>query len=236
MLALTLEKLLLAKKHRDVRVCLYVDNTTENRLSEFEYVRDVYFPTADLFHAKPHLKVPSGCWNILNALKGGYESGSDFVHLVEEDILVHPDYFDWMEQQDGDFFAACGRYIPRYGNLYTNPGSMFPRGTLATVVEHINAEFFADRRAYLSARWVAEDGLGEFDDGLIQRVHRASGLSLRFPEIPKVSHIGFHFYTKSQQYQNKEGDIERRIARLREILSTIDPADRYTKDFEPFPF
>jgi hypothetical protein len=235
-LALTLEKLSLAQKQRNVEVRIYVDTTTDKRLSEFEYVRDTYFPTADLYHAKPHLKVPSGCWNILHALKGGYESEADFVHLIEEDVLVYPDYFDWMESQTGDYFAACGRYVPRYGQLYTNPGSMLPRASLATVVPHINDSFFADRRAYLDARWLCEEGYGDFDDGLIQRIHRASGLPLRFPDTPKVAHVGFHYYNRTQNYQNKEGGIEQRIARLREILPTVDPSGRYTKDFESFPF
>ena len=90
-LALALESIDQAEQApEDIRI--YVDHTDEKRLSEVKYVRDTYLSRAMIFHAKEHVSAPSGCWNILNAYKQGYESGADIVFFVEEDIRVRPDY------------------------------------------------------------------------------------------------------------------------------------------------
>lgn len=244
MLALSLERLKAAIKQSPipVDVQVYLDDCTPERVVEVEYVISEYFPTATLFQSEKHVYAPSGCYNILAALKGGFKSGQDFVFLVEEDVMVAPTFFEKHLEMHGIgsffgqslIFASCGRLIDRYGpGYYTNPGACFHRSILSLIVPHINDAFFADRRGYLNRVFTPFEEASDLDDGLIRHVHRQSGLPLRFPDKPIVAHQGFHAYGKYAGYKT-EGTIQERIQQLREMLPTVDPNGRYTRDFEPY--
>jgi hypothetical protein len=235
MLALSLEKLSRADNCPD-DIRIFVDHTTDERLAEVDFVRDNYFPEATIFHAQPHQEVPSGMWNILHSLRQGYVSAADRIFLIEEDILVGKDFFNWHNraQKSGAYLATCGRrmkYLPDY-NQYTNPGSCFSRDMLAQVVEHINPDLFADRRKYMDQSFGTMNEISDLDDGLIRRIAKFNGLKVLYPEIPQCAHIGFRAYNHYMGWVN-EGDIEQRISKLRRMLAQIDPNDRYTRDYEP---
>src|ERR1035437_1323291 len=102
MAALALERIGSAQFSNELDVRIYVDYTTRQTLDEFEYIRDIYFPEATIYHAHEHIPVPSGCWNILHALKEGYESGAELIFLIEEDVMVFPDYFEWSRKAHND--------------------------------------------------------------------------------------------------------------------------------------
>ena len=231
MLALSLQRLSAADSDLDVRI--YQDSCDEKRLDDVEYVRDLYYPSAQIYVAHPHVSAPSGAWNILNSLKQGYESGADRIFLLEEDVLVYPGYFEWSLQQHWAF-ATCGRRVARHSSdYYTNPGASFRSTNLACIIPHICAEFFADRRAYLDRTFGEMCDASDLDDGLIRRVIRQQNGFVAYPEKPLVSHIGWQYYNKLDIYKN-DGTIQERIENLRAMMKQIKPADRYCGDFEPY--
>lgn len=236
-LALALERLSQTPQSNDLDVRIFLDHTgNPRRIEEVTAVRDIYLPTAEIFQAKAHVMAPSGCWNILHALKSGYESGADYVFLVEEDVMVYPNFFEahYALQNSGEYFATCGRLLSCLSSAYyTNPGSCFKREALGLVIPHIGDRYFADRRGYLDATFDSMDEASDLDDGLIRRVIRSTGAKVKYPERPICAHQGFHYYKKFEQYQN-EGTITERVAQLRAMLAQISPIDRYTKDFEPY--
>lgn len=239
MLALSLEQLRqIPQRNLNLDVRIFLDFSSEERVREVEYVRDTYFPEALIFHAKPHIEVPSGMWNILNSLKQGYQTGAEYVYLVEEDVLVRPDFFDWHRSENhGEIISTCGRrmrHLPEYSQ-YTNPGSCFRRDKLGLIVPHINDEMFSDRRKYFDKHFGPMDEISDLDDGLIRRIAKYYGLPVKYPDTPKCSHIGFRAYNHYMNWTNT-GTIEQRIQGLRKILKTVDLNNRYTADFEPIDF
>ena len=235
MLALALESIDRADQAPD-DVRIYIDYTDQSKIAdEVEYVRNTYLPRATIYQAKPHVKAPSGCWNILNSLKGGYESGADTIFFIEEDVRVYHDYFTWSTRaQDSGCFATSGRYIKRYGeNYYTNPGASFRRESLALVVPHISDSFFNSRRDYLTNTFGAFEEASDLDDGLIRHVMRSVNGFVKYPETPKVAHQGFRMYCRMEEFRPM-GKIQQRIEQLRNILKHVDPTWRFTQDFEPF--
>jgi hypothetical protein len=234
-LALALESIDRAEQAPD-DVRIYIDFDDRYKIADqVEYVRDKYLPRATIYQAKAHVKAPSGCWNILNSMKGGYESGADLIFFIEEDVRVYHDYFKWsIEAQRSGCFATSGRFIKRYGeNYYTNPGASFRRGSLALVVPHINDDFFSDRRAYLTRTFGAFEGASDLDDGLIRHVMCSVNGFVEHPDTPKVVHQGFHMYGKAEQWRTT-GGIQDRITQLREMLNRLDPLQQGLRDFEPF--
>ena len=236
MLALSLERIAQADNRPD-DIRIFVDHTTNEVLDEMDYVRDRYYPTAQIFHAGEHTYAPSGCYNILHALKDGYETGAEFVFMIEEDCMVFPDFFKWAYQAQNDnpdCFATCGRLRPEYRNdFYTNPGACFRHDALGFVTPHITNEFFNDRRGYMDATFGEFPEESDLDDGLIRRVIRQQDSRVVYPDTPKVAHQGFHFYNKLAQYK-VEGSIAERIAGFRDLSAQVSPSERYARDFEPF--
>lgn len=235
MLALALERLQDAKPVGEIDVNIYLDDAPQSVLDDVDYVRDMYYPTAMIFQAGIHVEAPSGCWNILNAIKAGYQTGADYVYLVEEDVMVSKHYFQISRafHEGGHPFALCGRMTERHGKIYTNPGASFPRASLTEIVPHICSDFFADRRGYMDRTFGPMDEASDLDDGLIRRVIRKGNHSIGLTAKPIVFHQGFHAYKLFPEYQN-DGNISERVDRLRSILHRVDPVGRYTKDFEPF--
>lgn len=240
MLALALEKISQTTQAANVEsldVRIFLDHTIlQSKINDVEYVRDTYFPTASIFHANNHILAPSGSWNILHSLAAGYKTGADFVCLIEEDILVTPDFFNrHIEMQtSGDYFVTCGRKLRfRDATYYSNPGTCYRREKLGLVVPHICPEYFADQKGYLEKHFPNMDDAGVFDDGTVRRVMQSVNGQARCATPAIAFHQGFHMYGRNPEYR-VEGNIEEKIAGLRLLLATVNPADRYTGDFEPY--
>jgi hypothetical protein len=246
MLALTLERLSRTRQGFDLDVRIFLDHSNDPklnvvRLHDTEYVRDTYFPTAEIFHANNHVVAPSGSYNILQSLLAGYKTGADFIALVEEDILVALEFFEChLEMQESsDYFVTSGRKLPQFDDtFFSNPGSMYRREKLALIIPHINDQYFADQSSYLERYFPHMDDAGVLDDGLCRRVMRSVNGRAKCA-VPRIaSHVGFYRYQQFQQYKN-EGTIEERIRWIRDFLSDIparklaDP--RYIGDLEELP-
>ena len=236
-LALALKNLRSLPIATNLDVRIYADDVPESRLEEIEFVRDEYFPEALIFRAKPHIKVLSGCWNILNAIKQGYETGAEYIILLEEDVYVRPRFYDWhmSEMATGEYLATCGRkeprFYPRHPDIYTNPGSCLRRDLVEQLIPHICDDYFKRLRGYLDEKFGPWDEMSMLDDGLIRRVIRQMGGKVKFPDEPMCIHKGWAFYNKLDIYMNR-GTIQERIARLPGMMTKLKPGDRYASDFE----
>lgn len=205
---------------------------TDTCVSDVEYVRDTYLPHAQIFQAGLHPFVPSGMWNILNALKQGYETGADLIYHIEEDVVVKPKFFEWHRKHNvPGIMATCGRRWKNYP-YYTNPGSCFHRSKLGLVVKHIIPALFSNHVAYQDVVFGKMEESSHLDDGLIRRVARQHNLPVVYPNEPMCSHIGFRYYRKVDIFQNN-GTIQERIVGLEDMLSKLDPNGRYSRDYEP---
>jgi hypothetical protein len=233
LLALCLERLSATPGLPEVHI--YADSVPESRLREVEIVRDLYLPEAFLFHARPHIPAPSGCWNILHSIKSASRYADD-VYLVEEDVMVYPYFFQWHEAQSAP--ASCGRRHWdkrwKYIDLYTNPGSCLRRPLLDKLVPHIQDEYFLDTRGYLDRTFGPWHDITHLDDGLIRNVLKANGWDVVYPERAVCAHQGFAGYGKLHIYQNNEIDLEKRIERAREIMASTSPMEPFARDFEPY--
>ena len=240
-LALCLEKLSLAPEAGKLDFRIFVDTCTDERLLEIEYCRDVYLPWAQIYRAGNHISVLSGCWNILNALKQGYESGADFIFLVEEDVFIAPKlFFNWhlSKHLEDDYAITCGRRINKFlpFDFYSNPGTCFSRKFFAHVIPHINDEFFSDPREYLDVKkfpiFRGQDG--PLDDGLIRKVQKFIKGKVMCAEPRVASHCGMNYYGRLEHLKNKGVTIQEKIEDLKRILNMAWSAyDRYTTDLEP---
>lgn len=243
LLALNLQRLAVANRKYGFDVHIYADSVDEIRLREIEQVRDLFYPEAFLFRARPHVKAYSGSWNILQSIKTSARFAEN-VYLIEEDVMVYPYFFDWHEAQTAP--ASCGRrstlgrFHEKHGDAYRNPGSCLRRPLLDLLIPHINDDYYTDQEGYCKAQGFPTDKYGSVDDGLICYVLEAAGMQAVYPDKPVCAHQGFFHYGKLDIYAIEPGlDIHQRIERAREIqkavLTSPDPRHkRYASDFEPY--
>lgn len=232
LMALSLEKLSQARNCPEVHI--YADAVSEDILGEMEIVRDLYFPEAYLLRARPHVSAPSGCWNILNAIKDAAR-WADEVYLVEQDVLVYPYFFDWHATQTAP--ASCGRKIPRY-EWYTNPGSCLRRPLLDALVPHICPSYFTDTGSYCE-RMFSTQFISTLDDGLIRRVLFDGKMDWVFPTVPVCAHVGIRGMRIKDQggldiYAYEGETLQSRIEGVRKIVAAPANQQRYAREWEPW--
>jgi hypothetical protein len=230
MLALSLQGLSRTNNcPQDVQI--YADHHAN--LDDIARVRDLYFPEAFLFRARPHILAISGSWNILNSIKSAARFAED-VYLVEEDVVVFPNFFHWHQTQTAP--VSCGRrhWDPRWKHrdLYTNPGSLLRRPLLDALVPHINDSYIAAPREYLDRTFGPWHEVSHLDDGLIRNVMREKGWAAAYPESAVCAHIGFKNYGVLDRFKNDEKDLSKRVERLQQMLSTLSSSDPFARDFE----
>ena len=239
MLALALERVSQANNAPD-DVRIFLDTCTDERLEEVAFVRDTYLPIAEIFRAGEHQKLLSGTWNILHSLYEGWQIGKEFIHFIEEDVLVARGYFDWHYEthNSGDYFVTCSRRCGRLPlDFYSNPGTCYRRTSLEKVVPHICQAYFDNNQKYLDdvfPQFKGQDGV--LDDGLIRKVCKLNGNKVKCAEPAVAAHVGFRMYNGPHEYKNTGRNIEERVSWIREFLSDIpkrkqqDP--RYLQDLE----
>lgn len=239
-LALCLERLSGVVGCPPIHVFMDQQGASPEKVRDAQFAFDHYAPPNSEFHIQPcgHARATSGTWNILDSIRQGYETGAEYVYLVEEDVMVYPNWLSWHESTmaTGEYLATCGRKDPwfwrKHPEVYCNPGSCLRRDLVAEVVSHINPEYFKDPAAYLSNHLggVISSSL---DDGVIRCCIRKLGGKAGHADPPVCAHQGFDMYDSIDRYENR-GTIEERIARLRTMLATIKRSDRYARDFEEY--
>lgn len=222
------------------RITVYGDYTEDLKLlgERFEAYQN-YAPRGTRYvDRQQHIYAPSGCWNILNSLRDGYVSGARYVALIEEDVIIRPEWLDWSVKRmefDHKILATCGRqsrFTAKYGHLYTNPGAVLSRRLLRELIPHINDTYFTDLGVYLDEHFPVWPEMSNLDDGLIRRVIRKLNGYVHYPEKPMVAHIGYDAYEQRFAGYHAEGNLEERVAGLRRLLRDLKPDDRLVGDLE----
>jgi hypothetical protein len=223
-------------------VYVFLDSgAPEGRAEEVAWIVNRYARGASLYFQPEHEKVTSGTWNILKSLQAGYETGAEYVFLVEEDVMMYPDFMARHNElrASGDFEATCGRkverFFVRYGDMYTNPGSCLTRKLLAELVPHINADYFKHTGEYIDNVFGRQYINSSLDDGLIRMVMWKNNWMCGYPPLdrPIAAHQGFMWYDQIDIYSNR-GTLEEKIEGFARITAKMNPTDRYARDFEPF--
>ncbi len=245
MLALCLESLAKLPDCPPVHISLdYILTNADTVKEETLYIRDTRFPRATMHYQPEHpVNTYSGCWNILHSMKIGYETGAEYVFMLEDDVQVYPCWLTWSLEQmaTGNYLATCGRRIPlffeKHGDIYTNPGSCLRRDLLQNLMPHINNDYFSWTAEYIRKTFGREPINSSLDDGLIRMVIWQMNGLCKYPDHPVCAHQGLDWYRNLDIFMN-DGNIEERIAGLREIHKKLESGDphylRYSQDFEPY--
>ena len=171
-------------------------------------------------------------FNVLTSYREAVDAAPDLVHLVEEDVFVGADYFEFHRQAhelapDAFCVSACrNQQFPPDVNppdqedtiypdvSYQSIGVSFQLDPLTEVIQHANHDYFARPVPYCRRTWPdsAINPNNAEQDGVIHRMIEASGRPTVYPFSPRAYHAGFVGYHRKGSLPG--GTIAQRAAYL----------------------
>jgi len=201
--------------------------------------------TASCFGAHAHF-VPDHDWhgntaNTMDAYLWAYNAGYDRTFYVEDDVMVHPDFFAWHRAQHEMFpkiFASMAWIFNRHAPIaddvlfqpwYYSIGTCFARRKLELIVQHSSSRYYSDMQKYIDNTFKG-NMLNSLvcvthyeQDGLIQRVLDADKSQTVSPGIAKCDHIGWAGYNRGwdtyQKLFERALDFDERVKRVEAFIA-----------------
>lgn len=248
-LAICLEKLAEAEGGREKAVWVYQDRHTYDApelLRHLPEIREVCkaYQTGGVFADFRYIEREPNNYrgnpsNFLEAYKDAYNTDADFVYLVEDDVMVGPDFFLWHEAMmeiENPFISVgwhCIRdtakvpptedphaYVTSYRD-FSSIGVCWQRENLEYLVRHANADYYSDmghymRRAFPGSpipanTWTEQAGL------ITRLLHEKPGERLVcWAGASRVSHYGFaHGYHRPKGVVFR-GSLAQRIQQVKD--------------------
>jgi len=189
------------------------------------------FPQLDLqvFSRSPH-QFHGNSFNVLMAYKEAYESDARYVFMVEDDVMIHPEFFAWHRQQHVQpLFCSIAGPNPTKGP-YTSLGVCFERDRLKMVLPHCRAEYFGNMRGYCKFHFPPTKYDCE-QDGLFCRLLRISQRPVVWATPPLADHVGWYGYHRKKS-PRPTGTLEERYRHIKLVLRSQTTLDAMSKDFK----
>lgn len=202
-------------------------------IRQFERKLDLHFSLC------PQHSNSGNSYNVLSAYKDAYDSGAPNVYLVEDDVLISPDFFRWhnaITARHSALFCSVGWHCLRRADIprnsmdaqgyflsttdYASIGVCWPATMLGHVVKHAVPDYFQNPVGYLKARFPNDPLSLDFSeqDGLIMRVLREWRAPVAWPLLRRCSHIGFYGYHRPDG-PKLIGEIGDKINEARRIVT-----------------
>jgi hypothetical protein len=185
-------------------------NTRVHRSDELEVLECTELKGLDLYpRVRREHQYKSNSFNLLSSYREALADGFDRIYLIEEDVMVSSDFFEWQRRALGSngFFCAIGSGYPLSARAkqkpanediyasahYASIGVGWNRENLLKVVEHARPEYFNNMAGYCLRNFPENtDGCYVEQDGLIGRVVVREKAECAWAVKPKAFHIGYY--------------------------------------------
>jgi len=232
MLWLCLEHLAVCPDIQSVQIRVYVDahvNQHPPPRAEIEAVIEK-FPLLSLqIGFRPPHQYHGNSYNVLMAYRDAYETDAKYVFMVEDDVMVHPRFFEWHRAQHAHHPLGCSIAVvkePQHGN-YASLGVCFRREKLQVILPHCRPAYFQNLRAYCRSQFPP----GPWDceqDGLFCRLLK--GQPVVWANTPYAQHVGWYGYHRKRSVR-PTGTLNERHLQVKQILSNSELLRGCVRDF-----
>lgn len=183
------------------------------------------------FATSPHTTYGNS-YNVLRALQSAHMAHYRYVYLIEDDVLVTPDFFKWNESVHETFkpWASCAGRLNRSLNFAMNgpeaiDESIKDPGACRASVTAYNSWatcFSVEALKYISSFAANYEGFtaGQEQDIMIQRYIRAAKKTTIWPYVPRAYHMGWYSYHRDGSMK-LYGTLEEKVKALR--ASVVNP-------------
>lgn len=259
-LALALEHILAADGGREKEVWVAQDRHTFDspdllrQLPDIRLVAEKYrweFAAFRFIERTPH-NYRGNPLNFLELYKAAYQEGDvRYVYLVEDDVLVGPDFFRWHEaiQQLENPFISVGwhcirdtarvpatsdphAYVTSYRD-FSSIGVCWQRENLAPLVRHATGFYYINNAAYLGKHFPGSPipaGKWTEQAGIITRLlHEVKNRKVCWAGQSRVAHIGIQGYHRPNGFRFP-GGLQERINALKGVVGSTEKMRALSKD------
>jgi hypothetical protein len=188
-------------------------------------------------------------FNVLEGYKQGIATGlkleAELIYLIEEDIFVGEDFFDFHRRTQQQFDSFCvsavrnqndkddlngGPELVYCKNIYQSLGVSWKPRVLQTVLTHAKNDYYRNRKNYLLRNFPkSRFGSGwDEQDGLINRLVELKNHKCLFPFVPRAFHAGFTGYNRPGN--NLPGTLANRVQKL--LTMTDDEMNAYARSIK----
>lgn len=218
-----------ARDHDDivVRVCLDRHHHHDVEWAAKQFNSRVAEGKLEIVNREQH-RTRGNSYNVIESYKEALADGFDMIHLVEEDVLVGYDYFDFHRRaheivHDAFSVSACRNQNFPLGqdpepddealylhSSYQSIGVSFMRAVLEYSLAGIGMEYYTNMVAYCKERFpdsAIPAGHAE-QDGLLHRQQEHLALPTVYGALPRAYHAGFVGYHRKGSMM--AGTIEER--------------------------
>jgi hypothetical protein len=198
-------------------------------------------------------------FNVLESYKKAYnESSVRYIYLVEDDVLVTPDFFKWHEAlQEAEPATICSIAYRCSRNHeartdvsdpaayfttardYASIGVCWRRENLGPIVEHARKEYYSDLDGYIGRTFPGNRFATDFceQDGMIMRcLWNVRGFT-SWPYVPRAYHMGWFGYHRPNG-KRPDGFLAQKVDTLRSWISDAERLKIVAPDYgdiEPYP-
>lgn len=152
--------------------------------------------------------------NILEGYRKACEMSSEYVFMIEEDVLISNDFFKWhyrIHEDEGGLFCSIAsknnnlnkrlKIKDNLNNYYTSHATYQSLGVCFkknVIIEHIlphaHKHYYGDNRGYCFKHF-PKSRLGKNwceQAGLIRRIQETKSMAIAYPFTPRSYHAGFY--------------------------------------------
>lgn len=197
----------------------------------------------------PHPYIGNPC-NFLELYKNSYDVASRYVYLVEDDVLVAPDFFKWHEavQARGDYFVTVGWHCIRNPLVkpstdptayiestrdFSSIGICWKPDKLSALVKHATPEYYRQMAGYLGRTFPGSPiPAGQWTEqaGVVTRLlHETKNRWVAWPALARVAHVGISGYHRPGGHRF-DGSLEQRVSDLRTAVRDGKVLNSLSKD------
>jgi hypothetical protein len=169
-------------------------------------------------------------YNVLMAYKEAYETLHRYVFLVEDDVMIHPDFFAWhrvTHSFDGRLGCSIAVVKEPQHSHYASLGVCFRRDILRLILPHCRPAYFEHMREYCREHFPRSRVDCE-QDGLFCRLlatHRVV-----YATTPYAQHVGWYGYHRKRSVR-PYGSLEERHAQVKRALASPESLRGWMRDF-----
>ena len=199
--------------------------------------------------------------NVLTAYAQALGHGSEYIFLVEEDVMVAPDFFQWSRNalEMGEFFCSVAALNVRRKDLnppirvsnpgedplpleqwvyssrsdYASLGVGWKHDKLKSILKYAEPGYFSNQTEYVQREFADSRFKREFceQDGLILRIMEREKGASVWPYAPRAFHLGWYGYNRPKGAQFR-GSVWEKASQIQAIMFDRNLVNERSADYK----
>lgn len=201
-----------------------------------------------LYRATPPHTTYGNSYNLLSAIAEAPVRGADKVYLIEDDVLVTPDFFEWNDEVHRSIkpWASCAGRLNRSLNFHMNGPEAIDESIKDPNACHTSVSAYNSWATCFSSKAVEDitkmaDSFEKFRAGFEQDIEiqnhiRRQKLTTVWPYVPRAYHMGWYSYHRNGGMK-LYGELGERVQALHHAVLRQDKLRALAgpQDIDAFP-